>query len=136
MLRDCSAIEFLFLPKNTTAISQPLVDVIKAFKNHYFNVLIESFLYDLQNMDVTSFNKINLKDVSIIVSIAWDRVSAETIKNCFTKALESCNNYSIADVNDDPSYEAIFEVVTQTIEEIVDEIQNYLIQMKHFLWMA
>jgi len=88
IIPDCSAIEFLFLPKNTTAILQPLdMGVIKAFKNHYFNVLIESFFYDLQNMDVTSFNKINLKDVSIIVSIAWDRVSEETIKNCFAKAI-------------------------------------------------
>jgi len=62
-----------------------------------------------------------LKDVSIIVSITWDRVSVETIKNFFTKALEPCNNYSIADLNDDPSDEAIFEFVTQTIEEIVDD---------------
>ena len=64
IIPDYSAVEFLFLPKNTIAILQPLdMDVIIAFKNHSFNVLIELFLYDLQNMDVTSFNKINLKDV-------------------------------------------------------------------------
>ena len=58
IIPDCSEIEFLFLPKNTTLILQTLdMGVIKAIKNHYFNVLIESFLYDLQNMDVKLLHK-------------------------------------------------------------------------------
>jgi len=119
---NCSAIEFLFLPKNTTAILQPLdMGVIKAFKNHYFNVLIESFLCDLENIDPKCFGKIDLKDVSIMTSIAWDKVSAETITNCFKKAIESCKNCEIAEVEDDHSDEEISQVVMQAITEIAED---------------
>ncbi|KAG0440034.1 Tigger transposable element-derived protein 1 [Dictyocoela muelleri] len=50
-----SNIEFLFLPKNTTSIIQPLdMGIIKAFKSHYFNALIDSCYFDKldEEMDI------------------------------------------------------------------------------------
>ena len=86
--------------------------VIKAFKNHYCNILIKFLIYDFKKVDVGHFAKINLKDVTIFVSMTWDRVSTDTIKNCFAKAFESCRNYELASVdNDDPLDELIPEAV-------------------------
>lgn len=122
IMPNCSAIEFLFLPKNTTAVLQPLdMGVIKSFKNHYFNILMESFLLDFQNISLTCFDKINVKDVAIIVSMAWDKVSLETIQNCFKKAIVSFKNSEIATGNDDPTDEVISEVVMETLDEIQDQ---------------
>jgi len=67
---------------------------------------------------VGHFAKINFKNVTIFLSMAWDRVSTDTIKNCFAKAFKSCRNYELASVdNNDPPDKVAF----QTMEEIVNE---------------
>ncbi|KAG0425014.1 Tigger transposable element-derived protein 6, partial [Dictyocoela muelleri] len=55
-----SNVELMFLPKNTTSIIQPLdMGIIKAFKDHYFNALINSIAYDIvgeNSNDILSTN--------------------------------------------------------------------------------
>ncbi|KAG0439030.1 Tigger transposable element-derived protein 1 [Dictyocoela muelleri] len=84
-----SNIELLFLLKNTTSLIQPLdMGIIKSFKNHYFNALINSIDYDFLSNDFLGFNSINIKDAIILISIAYDIINKETITNCFKKVLE------------------------------------------------
>ncbi|KAG0441910.1 Tigger transposable element-derived protein 6 [Dictyocoela muelleri] len=80
-----SNIELFYFPKNTTSVLQPLdMGIIKAFKNHYSNALITSIDYNhLFINDITSLNSLNIKDAIILIYIAWDKISEETIINCF-----------------------------------------------------
>ncbi|KAG0439391.1 Tigger transposable element-derived protein 6 [Dictyocoela muelleri] len=77
-------IELLFLPKNTTSIMQTLdMGIIKAFKCHYFNALVNSC--DFENLDnnIDFLESINIKYAIVLISIAWDNVSNDSIINCF-----------------------------------------------------
>ncbi|KAG0427180.1 Tigger transposable element-derived protein 6 [Dictyocoela muelleri] len=84
-----SHVELLYFPKNTTSIIQPLdMGIIKAFKDHYQNALINSIDCDFTGTEVSSIDSLNIKDAIILISIAWDKISKETIINCFSKGLQ------------------------------------------------
>ncbi|KAG0437036.1 Tigger transposable element-derived protein 6 [Dictyocoela muelleri] len=75
-------VELLFLPKNTTLIIQTLdMGVIKAFKSHYFNALVNSSVYDFDIINTEIFNSTSLKDAVMFISIAWDCIKTKTIEN-------------------------------------------------------
>lgn len=82
-------IELIFLPKNSTFITQPLdAGIIKSFKGNYFHYLISNVLSQL-NPDLhasMAFKKHNIKEAIIFSSWAWDNVSSETIINCWKEA--------------------------------------------------
>jgi hypothetical protein len=126
---ELSNVELMFLPKNTTSILQPLdMGVIKSFKNHYFNALINSI--DHENIGETSnvLQKTNLRNAMIFVSIAWDNVDEETIKNCFRKGfienLDCCNvskEEFIIETIIDTTIEAVFDETIEVNEEEEEE---------------
>jgi hypothetical protein len=121
VVQACSANEFLFLPKNTTSLIQPFdMGIIKSFKNHYFNVLIESFVVNRNLIDECSLKDISVKEAIVFCSMAWDRVKPETIINCFTEAFDSAKSNVVSNeiiVNE----ETMSELIDETIEELNDQ---------------
>lgn len=82
-------IELCYLPKNSTAITQPLdKGIIKSFKTYYYYFLNTDVISKL-NVDEKAekiFKKYTLRDAMIFTSWAWDEITAQTIVNCWRNA--------------------------------------------------
>lgn len=69
-------IEIMFLPKNTTALIQPLdQNVIKTMKMHYKKRLLMDIVSDTTNDIADILKSFNIKDAVINSAYAWDQVS-------------------------------------------------------------
>lgn len=82
-------IKIVFLPPNTTAVCQPLDQgIIQNFKIHYRAAIVKDLLPNIEASDsVRSLVKtINVLDAVYHTTESWNKVTAETIKNCFGKA--------------------------------------------------
>lgn len=82
-------VKIMFLPPNTTAFCQPLDQgIIRNFKVLYRQLLLRHIL---SIMDQIKSNRELSKEIDMLEAIyfinnAWQKVSADTIKNCFLKA--------------------------------------------------
>lgn len=82
-------IKICFLPPNTTSVSQPLDQgIIQNFKTHYRSVIIKHLLPNIEVTDSARdlVKSINVLDALYFIKHSWDKVTAETTKNCFRKA--------------------------------------------------
>eukprot|EP00731_Ephydatia_muelleri_P031162 Em0022g676a len=74
-------IRIVFLPPNTTAKLQPCDQgIIQSLKVHYRHQLLKKVV---QSMDSGVELKITVLDAMQWLKFAWDKVTPETIKNCF-----------------------------------------------------
>ena len=99
-------VEALFLPKNSTSVTQPLDSgIIKSFKGKYFHLLLSNAItkMTMQNINAESaFKEFNLKDAMLYTSIAWNNISSEVIFNCWRNAGYVFNDNSpVPDQNTD-----------------------------------
>ena len=79
-----SNIEFSFLPPNTTALSQPLdAGVFYSFKKHYRHRLLQKRL--LEPSGSQGPESITLLEAMRLMKDAWNKVTDDTISNCFWK---------------------------------------------------
>ncbi|KAG0442138.1 Tigger transposable element-derived protein 4 [Dictyocoela muelleri] len=116
-----SNIELCFLPKNTTALIQPCDQgIIKAFKNNYNNILT-NFIIDSADFSDNIENcikSINILDISLIVSMAWKKVSKDVIINCFNHMLKYTRNNQTINIKNYLSEETVQNEVENMIEEL------------------
>jgi hypothetical protein len=79
----CSRDRRVFLPPNTTSRLQPLDSgIIASFKVSYKKLLVSKLLNDYENTGRIS--KLSLKEAVYTTTVAWEKVSATTIKNCWS----------------------------------------------------
>lgn len=99
---DFSNVKFVFLPPNTSSLIQPLdMGVIRNFKLKYRQAFLNT-IYDSNPIIV----KRNIKDFSLYrvvehAAFAWEKVSVETIINCFKILRTYGNGIDITGVNKD-----------------------------------
>jgi hypothetical protein len=76
-----------FLPKNTTALIQPLDQgIIRAFKAHYRRELLTAVINS--ELQVQEFlKKVTLKDMAYNIGLAWKKITSTTIQNCWSKCM-------------------------------------------------
>lgn len=82
-------VKIVFLPPNTTAVCQPLDQgVIQNFKTHYRATIIKHLLPNMEanNSARDLVKSINVLDALYFFKESWNKVTPETIKNCFRKA--------------------------------------------------
>ncbi|XP_050065566.1 tigger transposable element-derived protein 4-like [Aphis gossypii] len=83
-------IKLVFFPPNATSKLQPLDQgVIKVLKQKYRKKLVQRYLLEMESVtdeEIPKIPKINVLDAIHYVSIAWDEIKPEVIKNCFNKA--------------------------------------------------
>jgi hypothetical protein len=80
----------IFLPKNTTALIQPLDEgIIRAFEAYYRQALLTAVVSS--ELQVPQFLKtIRLK----YIGLAWKNISYMTIKNCWSKCITATGDSS------------------------------------------
>ncbi|XP_043463980.1 tigger transposable element-derived protein 4-like [Leptopilina heterotoma] len=86
-IKDLKSISLVFLTANTTAILQPMDQgVIRALKaNFRKNLLINTIDHLHADKDLSSVN-ITVLDAILMVYDAWNKISQETVSNCFRHA--------------------------------------------------
>ncbi|XP_067134499.1 jerky protein homolog-like [Centruroides vittatus] len=125
LVSDDGKIKVMYLLKNTTALIQPLDQgIISAFKTNYRREMMKSLLASDIDVNIFSFKKMNLKDVSYSIGLAWQAITSETIRNCWKK-LNECNNQVDLDqttTHSDSASDNIFtEAEISRIREILNE---------------
>lgn len=79
-----TSIELIFLPPNSTSVSQPMDQgIIQNFKVHYRNLLLKDMISSIdkkENFFVSVFHAI------CYIDKGWNMVSKKTIENCFKHA--------------------------------------------------
>ena len=79
------AVNLIFLPPNTTCQTQPMNQgVIRSTKTYYRRMVVQKYIDATDTKK--SIPKLTVLDAMDLLVTAWDRVSTETIKNCFKKA--------------------------------------------------
>lgn len=82
-------IEIVFLPRNSTSITQPLdKGIIRSFKSKYFHWLISNVVSQLkpEMFACNIFKSFTIRDCVVFCSWAWEEVSKKTIANCWENA--------------------------------------------------
>ena len=75
------AIKLVFLPPNTTSLLQPSDQgIIRNLKVHYRHILLQKRVMAIDKNEGFS---VNVLDALRILQVAWDKVSEQTIANCF-----------------------------------------------------
>ncbi|GFO41360.1 tigger transposable element-derived protein [Plakobranchus ocellatus] len=89
---DLRSIKFVFLPPNTTSHLQPCdQDIINSFKHHYRTRTVRKYLNlikDKMSSAPTQPTSSETFRISVLGALydmrsAWDKVTEQTIKNCF-----------------------------------------------------
>ena len=119
------AIQLCFLPPNTTAVTQPMDQVvIRSLKAKYRSRLIKLIIKAIDsNKDIP---KINVLDAMKLFMMSWEDVTENTVQNCFAKARISNDDQLRAQNDlDDPFIElrsSIEELKERNSEEFLDDI--------------
>lgn len=110
-------IKVMFLPKNTTALIQPLDQgIIRAFKAHYRRELLSAIVSSDSDME-TYLKSLNLKGVLYSVGLAWQSVTQETIQHCWKKCSFSVGEASL---DSDEHFLGFSDNDVQSARSIVD----------------
>ena len=136
-INGLSSIKLEFLPPNTTSHTQPCDQgIIHSFKRHYRGKVVMrllSYINDTESATSATASNfyISVLDALYFMRWAWDRVSTETVANCFRHAGfvdPSQDNTDTNSVANDPGESAIEDLlerlqettaVTVTAEEYV-----------------
>ncbi len=121
--------KLVFFPPNTTSILQPLDQgIIWSWKSFYKNLYLSRLVSKIDTgKNATEISKsIDIMDVCRWAASAWERVTKETIQNCFRHAgfkLESVEDMDIIVEQDD----AI------TLQDLIDKIPGSELTADQFL---
>jgi hypothetical protein len=123
-------IKVIFLPANTTSLSQPCdQDIIRAFKAHYSREMrarIIAKFDDIQNRSDASAvaKKISVHYAPHFVAISWMRVSEKTIEICFRKGGFSKTNAETPASEESDLTSDIFDQAPDGMP--IEEFENWL----------
>lgn len=122
---NLSNIKISFLPKNTTSKLQPLdAGIIQMTKTNYRKLMMREIRLAIEECDTVSdvAKKVTVLDAIINLSIAWNRVPAESIKRCFYKC-------GFPDLDVTPETEVQPEDCTELFQDILEVPWQEFVQM-------
>lgn len=112
-ISNLKAINLVFLPPNTTCKTQPMDQgVIRSTKAFYRGTIVRRYIDAVEKGKPPP--NITILDAMTILAGAWNRVSAETVRNCFRKAgIGSEAQQSAIHDDDNP-----FRMLTEEMESL------------------
>ena len=122
---DLRQFNCVFLPPNTTAVTQPVDQgVIRSLKAKYHSRLIKLIIKAIDsNKDIP---KINVLGAMNLLSLSWEDVTENTVQNCFAKArILNDDQLRAQNDSDDPFIElrsSIEELKERNSEEFLKDI--------------
>ena len=103
-LNSLQSIELHFLPPNCTSVLQPLDQgIIRLFKFHYRKFSLKSIVDYIDLHQKKPTEALNILQAIRFTKTAWNKVSKESIKNCFSHGFYG----SSKDAPDDASQETV-----------------------------
>ena len=82
-------IEIVYLPKNSTSVTQPLdAGIIKSFKSRFHHMILSKIVSEIDsdsNVEAL-FKKLTMKDAVLYASQAWNEITNDVIINCWRSA--------------------------------------------------
>lgn len=103
-----NSIELVFLPPNSTSVSQPLDQgVIQNFKVNYRKLLIKGFISAIDKNEKFS---VSVLDALFYIEKAWNNVSKKTISNCFRHARFCPSEKDVQSSDDEDEDEPLAEL--------------------------
>ena len=116
IIENLSHVKLVFLPPNTTSVSQPMDQgVIRCLKAHYRKRLVKLILRSLDSNK--PLPKVSLLTALQLLVSAWNEVSQTTIVNCFKKAKISEKDQTIAINDEDDPFKEINENLKELREK-------------------
>ena len=98
-LDDFSNIKLLFLPPNTTSLIQPLDQgIIRCFKSYYKKYFMNNILSGAGIDFDTKIKSYNIFHAIQNISLAWKKVSNQTVQNCFKPLFELQKSSEVEEV--------------------------------------
>ena len=113
IIDNLSHIKLVFLPPNTTSVSQPMdKGIIKCLKAHYRKRLVQLILHSLDSNK--PLPKVSLSTALQLLPSEWNEISQATTVNCFKKAKIPDKDQTIAiNDEDDP-----FKEISENLQEL------------------
>ena len=108
IIDNLSHIKLVFLPPNTTSVSQPVDQgIIRCLKAHYRKRLVKLILRCLDSNK--ALTKVSLLTALQLLASTWNEVSQATLVNCFKKGKISDKDQTIAINDEDDPFKEINE---------------------------
>ena len=115
-IENLSHVKLVFLPPNTTSVSQPMDQgVIRSIKANYIKLVVKLMLRSLDSNK--SIPKIYLLAAIQLLVSAWNKVSQATIVNCLKKPKISEKTQTYATNDDDP-----FKEINEDLQELQEKL--------------
>lgn len=121
-------IKLIFLPPNCTSVVQPLDQgIIKSFKGFYRTFIIKKLLIAINTAETAQelSKKIHVLDAIYFIKNAWDRVTKNTIQNCFIKSGITHSNNSENRTDNPKNYDNEDDIPLSILAEILRNKDNF-----------
>ena len=116
IIDNLSHIKLVFLPPNTTSVSQPVDQgIIRCLKAHYRKRLVKLILRCPDSNK--ALTKVSLLTALQLLASAWNEVSQATLVNCFKKGKISDKDQTIAINDEDDPFKEINEDLQELREK-------------------
>lgn len=113
-------IKLVFFPSNATSKLQPLDQgVIKVLKQKYRKKLVQRYLRAMESVTGEETLKINVLDAVYYISIAWNEVKPEVIKNCFNKAYFGNVLHDVLNSGEEDEFEEAYPGYTSINDQLI-----------------
>ena len=121
--QDLSNVKVVFFPPNTTSKCQPLDQgVIRSFKCYYRQKLVKHVIAQCTLAQTAEQVSITVLDAVNWISLAWNNVTEQTIKNCFGAAGFPNSSFAVSPSSTDMDVSVEVDSETNNVNNLLQQL--------------
>ena len=125
--QDLSNVKVVFFPPNTTSKCQPLDQgVIRSFKCYYRQKLVKHVIAQCTLAQTAEQVSITVLDAVNWISLAWNNVTEQTIKNCFGAAGFPNSSFAVSPSSTDMDVSVEVDSETNNVNNLLQQLDSLL----------